>query len=291
MPAAEVTVDVTLARLLLRTQHPEFADLPITPVGAGWDNALFRVGDRLALRLPRRRAAAPLVEHEHRWLPLLGPRLPLLVPVPVRRGAPQREYPWPWSLAPWFPGETADRAPPAEDQGEVLAAFFDALHTEAPEAAPRNRYRGVPLATRATVFAERVQRLAARGRPLGAPLLALWDEALAAPATAASTWLHGDPHPRNVLVVGGRLTAVLDWGDLARGDRAADLAAVWMLLPTRRSRERAIAAYGQASTATWRRARGWAVYFAVTHLVAGLVNDPPMCAISEATLTALLEGP
>jgi aminoglycoside phosphotransferase (APT) family kinase protein len=291
VPAADVPVDVPLPRRLGRAQYPALADLPVTPAGVGLDNATFRLGDELALRLPRRRAAAALVAHEQRWLPLLGPRLPLRVPVPVGVGAPQREYPWAWSIVPWLPGATADHAPPGDDQGEVLAAFLDALHTAAPAEAPHNPYRGVPLAARASAFAERVRRLAARGRALDDRLLAIWHDALAAPPASASTWIHGDPHPRNVLVVDGRLTAVIDWGDLARGDRATDLAAVWMLLPHRAARERAMAAYRHASTATWRRARGWAAFFAVTLLDAGLANDPPTRAIGEAIGASLLDGP
>ena len=60
---------------------------------------------------------------------------------------------------------------------------------------------------------------------------ALWNDALAAANDTAPTWIHGDLHPRNVLVKKGCLTGVIDWGDLAGGDRACDLAAVWMLLP------------------------------------------------------------
>src|SRR5215813_4973080 len=106
-PPSEVAMDEALVRALLLEQHPDLAGLCITNASAGWDNHLFRLGDRLAVRLPRRALAADLILHEQRWLPRLGPRLPLPVPVPVRMGRPGCGYPWSWSVVPWFVGESA----------------------------------------------------------------------------------------------------------------------------------------------------------------------------------------
>jgi aminoglycoside phosphotransferase (APT) family kinase protein len=290
-PPAEFEIDVELARSLLRVQHPDLADLAIEPVAFGWDNAVLRLGEDLALRLPRRNIGAVLISREQRWLPFLKDRLPLAVPAPVRIGAAQDAYPWPWSIVPWIEGETADLASPDADQGETLAGFFEALHRPAPEDAPTNAYRGVPLAERAGVFDQRIVSVAARGEPLEAAALATWADALAAPNDAAPTWIQGDPHPRNVLVREGRIVAMIDWGDMARGDRASDLAGIWMLLPDRRARERAIAGLPSVSGATWRRAKGWAVLYVAMLLDAGLADDPRMAAIARATLARLREGP
>lgn len=290
-PAAEIDVDAALARALLAAQHPDLAGLPITFLASGWDNAIFRLGEDLLLRLPRRAMAARLLAHEQRWLPTLKHRLPLAVPAAVRVGAPQDGYPWPWSVVPWLEGETADLDAPDADQGEALADFFRALHVAAPDDAPRNPLRGVPLAVRAQVFDERTARLAGKTDRVTDRVRAIWADALAAPDDAAPTWIQGDPHPRNVLVRDGRLSAVIDWGDMAQGDRASDLAAVWMLLPAAETRARAMAALPEVSAATWRRARGWAVLYGLMLLDAGLVDDPRMAAIGAATLTRLEEGP
>jgi aminoglycoside phosphotransferase (APT) family kinase protein len=287
-PVAEFEISAELARALLARQHPDLADLPISLAAEGWDNAVFRLGDRLALRLPRRAIGAKLIIHEQRWLPMLKDRLPLPIPAPVRVGAPQDDYPWPWSVTPWFDGETADLAPPGEDQGEVLGGFFGALHLAAPEDAPRNPWRGVPLALRLPVFEARVAGLANKGAPLEPRIQAIWEAALGAPNDAAPTWIHGDPHPRNVLVAAGRISAIIDWGDLAQGDRASDLAAVWMVLPSANARRRAMTACGEVSEATWRRARGWAVLYGVMLLDAGLTDDPRMAAIALATFERLI---
>jgi len=290
-PAAELDVSPDLARRLLARQHPDLAALPITLAAEGWDNTVFRLGEGLALRLPRRAIGAKLIQHEQRWLPMLKDRLPLAIPAPVRVGAAQDGYPWPWSVTLWFEGETADLATPNEDQGEVLGGFFRALHQPAPEDAPLNPGRGVPLAVRLPAFEARVAGLTAKGVRLDAQIQAIWEDALAAPNDAAPTWIQGDPHPRNVVVADGRITAIIDWGDLGQGDRASDLAAVWMVLPSAAARRHAMAACGAVSEATWRRARGWAVLYGVMLLDAGLTDDPRMAAIARATFERLGDGP
>jgi aminoglycoside phosphotransferase (APT) family kinase protein len=290
-PAAEIEIGEPQARQLLAAQHPDLADLSIVSIASGWDNQLLRLGNHLALRFPRRQLAAQLILNEQRWLPHLKERLPLAIPAPVRIGIAQFQYPWAWSVTPWIEGEAADLAPPDANQGERLAAFFKALHKPAPADAPHNPYRSVPLSERAQVFADRLAKLHGRTAILDRRVHALWNDALAAANDMAPTWIHGDLHPRNVLVENGRLTGVIDWGDMARGDRACDLAAVWMLLPQLESRRRAIAACPSVSDATWRRARGWALLLAVILLSSGLVDDARMVAIAERTIARLWEGP
>jgi aminoglycoside phosphotransferase (APT) family kinase protein len=290
-PAAEVEIDASQARQLLAAQHPDLADLPIVSIASGWDNQLLRLGHKLALRFPRRQLAAQLILNEQRWLPHLKERLPVAIPAPVRIGVAQFKYPWAWSVTPWIEGEAADLAPPDANQGERLAAFFEALHKPAPADAPHNPYRSVPLSERAEVFADRQAKLQGKTAVLDRRVQALWKDALAAANDTAPTWIHGDLHPRNVLVEKGCLTGVIDWGDMARGDRACDLAAVWMLLPQLASRRRAIAACRAVSDATWRRARGWALLFAVILLSSGLIDDARMAAIAERTIARLWEGP
>ena len=290
-PGADIEIGSALIGRLIAAQHPDLADLPVMAVASGWDNAIFRLGDRLAVRAPRRAAAASLAAHEQHWLPRLAGVLPLKVPAPVRIGGPQDDYPWPWSIVPWFEGKTADLRPPGRKQGGVLAHFFEALHRPAPDNAPRNPVRGVPLAERTAVFRRRVARLEARGEPLDPRLAETWAAALAEPIDVAATWIHGDPHPRNVLVTGERISAVLDWGDMAQGDRASDLAAIWMLFSAVETRRQALAACSTVSGATWRRARGWAVFYGVMLLDAGLVDDPRMTAIARRIFARVIAGP
>jgi aminoglycoside phosphotransferase (APT) family kinase protein len=289
-PAADVAIDAALARALLAAQHPDLAHLPLRDEGGGWDNVIFRLGDALALRLPRRRIAAWLIRTEQRWLPKLAPHLPLPVPAPVRTGRPSAGYPYRWSITPWLDGAPADLAPPGAGEGPALAGFLAALHRPAPLTAPFNPYRGVPLKRRVKRFEARLASLRPRGFELPAAMRGLWEAALAAPIDAPRRWTHGDLHGRNVLTRDSRLAAVIDWGDLAAGDPAVDLAAVWMLLPGLADRVAAMAAY-PASAATWTRARGWALHMAIMVGVGDLAADPRMATMGAAILARLAEGP
>jgi aminoglycoside phosphotransferase (APT) family kinase protein len=126
------------------------------------------------------------------------------------------------------------------------------------------------------------------------PVLALWERALATPAWSGSpVWLHGDLHPGNLLISGGRLSAVIDFGDLTAGDPAVDLAVAWMLLPaSARSlfRRSARAELNTLDDDTWMRARGWALALGVA-FVATSRGDEPMNALGRATIDAVLSDP
>ena len=74
-PTAEVAIDTSLVRALLQEQHADLAHFSLIEVGEGWDNKLFRLGEDLAVRVPRRAASAALIEHEQRWLPRLSPTI------------------------------------------------------------------------------------------------------------------------------------------------------------------------------------------------------------------------
>lgn len=285
-PDAEVDVDAALVRALLAEQHPDIADRPIDLVASGWDNTTFRLGGDLAVRLPRRSAAAHLIAHEQTFLPAFAARLPLPVPAPVRTGRPGCGYPWTWSVVPWFTGASVDVHPVRDDQAELLGGFLAALHTPAPVDAPVNPYRGVPLATRADRVVGRLDRLAQRGFPV-APLRDVWRRAVAAPVSTSSVWLHGDLHPRNLLARDGRLVAVIDWGDVTAGDPATDLAAAWLTWDTG-VHDRFRAAYGRVDdTALWHRAAGWATAFALILLEVGLEDDPAFAAVGTRAVERL----
>ncbi|AEG44514.1 aminoglycoside phosphotransferase family protein [Isoptericola variabilis] len=276
---ADLDVTVDLARALLAEQHPDLADRPLELVANGWDNVMLRLGPgadgaRLALRLPRREVAAPLVRHEIEWLPVLAPRLPAVVPEPVLVGRPSAAlgYPWWWAVVSWVDGRRAADVPVAERGvlAEPLAAFFLALHAPAPSAAPHNPVRGVPLRTRDAPLRGRVERGVV---PDDERVLALWEDLVRAPAwDRTAVWLHGDPHPGNLVVADdGTLAAVVDFGDMTAGDPATDLAAAWLVLDADgRGRFRdALAGRYPADDPVWLRARGWALTMATGMLESG----------------------
>lgn len=286
-PEAEVDVGPGLVSRLLAAQHPDLAGLPLSPVGAGWDNAMFRLGEDLAVRLPRRAVAAELIRHEQAWLPELAGRLPVRVPAPVRIGRPGAGYPWSWSVVPWIGGETADVALPGPDEAVGFSRFLKALHQPAPSDAPLNPARGLGLAERRGMVEARLGRLAGRGL-LPEGVEAAWAAALGVEVSGEKRWIHGDLHARNVIVSGGRIAAVVDWGDLTAGDVAVDLAGIWLLFETAEARAAALAEYG-ASGAERARAMGWAVLMAAVHLETGLADHPAHARIGAAGLARVAE--
>jgi aminoglycoside phosphotransferase (APT) family kinase protein len=161
-PEAEVEIDAGLVKRLLGEQHPDLQHLSVKFIDAGWDNAMFRLGERLAVRLPRRAIAAPLLENEQRWLSHLARQLPVPIPTPYRIGVPCTFYPWHWSVIPWLPGRTVDEVQLNADQAQQIAKFLRALHITAVEDAPQNPFRGGPLVERSTVLTERMQRIEAK---------------------------------------------------------------------------------------------------------------------------------
>lgn len=286
-PASEVEIDASLVHSLLAAQHPDLAHLPLHLVDAGWDNVIFRLGEQLSVRLPRRHLAATFIEHEQIWLPQL-PTLPIPIPLPYRLGCPDQGYPWKWSVVPWLSGVTADRCELNHDQALKFTAFLKALHTPPPPNAPSNQFRGVPLHYQAALLEERMQRLEQKTGLIKGAIKQAWKQAVEAPMDVAQTWIHGDLHPRNVLVENGILTGIIDWGDITAGDPATDLAAIWMLFPEPQSR-REVALEYNASNLTLQRAKGWAIYFGVVLLDTGLIDNPQLAAIGEKILQRIGE--
>jgi aminoglycoside phosphotransferase (APT) family kinase protein len=276
-------VSARLVRRLVAAQFPRWAGRPLAPAGsAGWDNVIYRLGDDLAVRLPRRALGAAHAEREHRWLPWLAPHLPLPVPVPLGKGAPGEGYPWHWSVCRWLPGEIAAVEPVAdpEQAAAALAGFVEALRAVDPAGGPGSEFRGVPLAARDADVRTAVGAL--RGVLDPAPVMAAWQAAVAAPAwRGPGVWMHGDLHPANLLVDRGRLSAVLDFGLVAVGDPACDLMVAWTFLPApARERFRAALAAGEAA---WARARGWALDFGLM-CAASAAGDPVLGGIGRRTV-------
>ena len=263
----EILTDEALVRRLVAAQFPQWAGLPVEYVASyGTDNDIYRLGDELSVRLPRVGGATGQAAKEARWLPRLADALPVLVPAHVEKGLPGAGYPYEWAVCRWLPGSDASGGvADAERLAVDVAAFLKALRSVATTGAPvaRAGSRGGPV----DAYDEGVRRsVAALGERVdGAAALRVWHDALAAPAwDGPALWLHGDLLPGNVLLVGGRLTAVIDWSCLTTGDPAYDLLPAWsMFAGASRTRFRTELSVDDA---TWRRGRGFALWQAVTAL-------------------------
>ncbi|WP_409375156.1 aminoglycoside phosphotransferase family protein [Streptomyces justiciae] len=290
-----VLIDTTLVRRLLTAQFPQWAHLPLAPVPqSGMDNATFRLGDELSVRLPRYAHWAGQVAREHRWLPRLAPHLPLTVSEPLELGEPGEGYPYPWSVYRWLDGETATTEALADPVQAALdlAGFVNALKdidaTGGPGPEQSNAFRGVPLGDpRDSLAAEarvrpKLEALAGTGMVDIDAVTEVWEAALAAPAWhKPPVWIHGDLATGNLLMRDGRLSAVIDFGTLAVADPAVDLQPAWMFLPPQ-GRD-AFREAVDADDATWARARGWALAGSLP------VPDDPFFQQDPARVTAALD--
>jgi aminoglycoside phosphotransferase (APT) family kinase protein len=289
MHADEIETDAALVRRLLAGQLPQWAHLPIAPVASyGTDHDIYRLGDHLAARLPRIGWATNQAAKETEWLPKLAPHLPLAVPVQLAIAHPAEGYPFDWSVYEWLPGENANGTICDLDQAAVdLAAFVKALRqVEATGAPPRPPHgRGGPLAESDGQVRRSIAQLG--DRIDGDATLRSWEQSRGAPPwDGGEVWVHGDLLPGNLLVVAGRLSAVIDFGGLNVGDPACDLQPAWNLFAGR-SRQW-FRAELEVDDASWLRGRGWALFQAVSALAYYWDTNPGMIRQASRALTQVL---
>lgn len=265
-PPDRLDVHPGLVRRLVAAQFPRWAHLSVEPVDRpGWDNRTFRLGPAMTVRMPSAAGYAEAVAKEQRWLPVLAPQLPLPVPVPLGHGVPDREYPFPWSVYGWLEGRTALEEGPADpvrfatDVARFLVALGRVDPAGGPQPGQHNWFRGGPLTTYDAQTRQALHDLA--GRVDVAAARDVWEQALAASWDGVDRWFHGDVAPGNLLLSGGELCAVIDFGTCGVGDPSCDLAIAWTTF-TGAARETFRAELG-VDDATWARGRGWALWKAL----------------------------
>ena len=288
-PADQIEIDAPLVRRLIDSQFPQWAGLVLSRVrSAGTDNALYRLGDDLVVRLPRVHYAVGSVVTEQRWLPRLAPRLPVDVPVPVGNGTPGEGFPYPWSVYRWLPGANAFDDPIVDlhDAAARLGRFVAALRRFEGAGGPCS-FRGGPICDRDADVRAEIHNLSADGTVDADVANAAWDAAMAAPPWSGTpVWVHADLHPGNLLASNGRLTAVIDFGGLGVGDPACDMLPAWTLL-TAETRD-VFRAEAQVDDATWARGRGWGLYFGFGAVRVHRVTNPVLAAIGRHSMVQAL---
>lgn len=267
MERSEITT--ALVASLVAEQFPRWAGLDVRPVAHdGWDNTTFRLGEALSVRLPSADAYIPQIDKEQRWLPLLAPRLPFPIPIPVARGRPGCGFPRPWSIYQWIEGDPAhigrvnDEIELAADLARFLVALYAIDANDGPPAGQHSFFRGGPLSTYDAQSRESLQLL---GDDVDCEAVTeVWDAAIASRWERRAVWVHGDVAPSNLLVADGRLVGVIDFGCSAVGDPACDLVIAWTYFT---DDSRAIFRKAMSlDEATWTRARGWALWKALITL-------------------------
>jgi aminoglycoside phosphotransferase (APT) family kinase protein len=271
---ADVTPEL-VTRLVAR-QFPQWADLAVSPVERdGWDNTTFRLGTTMSVRLPSADAYVAQIDKEHRWLPVLRKGLPLPIPDPLAKGVPDLGFPRPWSIYRWIEGAIAsdDNVADLDRFARDLAAFLAALYrcdaTGGPGAGKQSHGRGGPVSSWDDQTRGVLALLGGGIDTVGAT--EVWEAALGARWEQPPVWVHGDVAGTNLLVQGGRLSAVIDFGCCATGDPACDTTIAWTFFSGESRAE--FRSRLPVDDATWARGRGWALWKALLELLADQ-SDP-----------------
>lgn len=288
----DVVCDAALVRRLLEEQFPRLADRPlVTGPRGGTDHLLFRLGPDLLVRMPQRSWSGEDALRDARWLPRLAPHLPAALPAPVAVGTPTAYYPFHWSVVPWLPGRppTSSNSDPltlARQLGEFVTALRAVDPADGPVKAPG--MRGGALAAHHDAVLAAIVACGDRIDQAGA--IRVWNDARDAAPPAARTWIHGDLLPGNMLVSGGALSGVIDWGALGVGDPAVDLFPAWTHGWDDDARDvfRRAAAPGLPDPEdAWRRGRGWVLVMCVVAIPFYWESFPEFALASQARVAAL----
>ena len=288
-----MNLNTALVKKLIAEQFPRWKNLPVEQVlPGGWDNRTFRLGGDKLVRLPSGAAYADKVAKEQYWLPRLAPSLPLPIPEALAMGRATSDYPWLWSVYRWIEGDTAasvaiENLPAfAKDLAQFLVALYQVDTTDGPPAGAHNFYRGCALThydnqTRQaiTLLEDKIDSRA---------VLSIWDAALATSWDKPAVWVHGDISAGNLLVQNGKLSAVIDFGGLAVGDPACDLAIAWTFLDAK-SRQ-AFKQMLNLDEGTWLRGKAWALWKALI-VASGVVDSNEVEKVQAwPTIELLLQG-
>ncbi|RSS33306.1 aminoglycoside phosphotransferase family protein [Streptomyces sp. WAC08241] len=256
---------------------------------AGTDNAVFRLGDELAVRLPKAEGAEGQAEKERYWLPRLAPHLTLPVPVPVGHGVPGEGFDRPWTVCRWLDGDDAYHAPITDlaHAAVELGRFGVSLRAADATGGPAS-FRGGPVtAWEEGAMVPAIEALGADGTLDAAAVTGAWEAVLRLPPWRGDpVWVHADLLPGNLLTRDGRLHAVIDFGGLGTGDPACDMMAAWTLLtadtrPLFREASR-------VDDATWARGRGWALCWGVVTEAYYRGKNPVLASVAHRTHTEAL---
>ena len=292
MHSDELTIDRLLVGELLAAQFPDWASLPVRAVpSAGTDNAIYRLGSDLAVRLPRIASATAQIFKEHVWLPRLAPLVPFALPVPLAMGQPNEHYAWHWSIYRWLEGQDAqdlrimNEVQAARDLAHFITDLQQVPVTGWPEPEPPIGSRAIPLVARDAPTRAAIAECS--GMVDTNAVTAIWEAVIQAPGWhGPPVWTHGDLLPGNLLFRSSRISGIIDFSYLGVGDPACDLIVAWALLSTD---ARAVFRTSlSVDDGRWMRGLGWALSIGLIAFPYYQNTNPVFAAIARRMITETL---
>ena len=290
----EYEITISLVKTLLENQCPKWSQLPLAPIASsGTDNALFRLGENYVVRLPRVEWAPGSVKRgidkEYEWVPKLARHLKMSISEPLFKGIATSFYPWPWSITQWNSGQNPDfeKGHEYEQLAKDLADFLNDLQKIKLNQGPLSR-RGIPLQKVNNETKKAIKQLESDSEFNTTMISSMWDELSNTPPWKKNlVWVHGDLLPGNILIQNNRLSAVIDFADVGRGDPACDLIIAWSLLNPF-SREIFRAHLQSIDDHTWKRGKGWALSIALIILPYYRNTNPALTAVAERIIEQVI---
>ena len=261
-------MDITekLVEKLIKEQFPCYSEFKIKIVEkSGHDNRTFHLGEKMSVRLPSRKEYSGQVEKEARWLPIFKDKITINIQSPIKQGKPNKDYPFKWSINEWIEGETVNYKT-VKDLNTLaidIAKFLKELQaidaSEGPKGGLHNYYRGCSLEIYEEETLEAIEKLKnIFDKEL---LMKIWNKARESEYYENGVWIHGDMAINNLLVLNGRLKAVIDFGVLGVGDPACDYVLAWTFF--KKDSRRTFLWAINSDRNTINRAKGWALWKAL----------------------------
>jgi aminoglycoside phosphotransferase (APT) family kinase protein len=286
---AEWEVSEEMAHKLISSQFPQLASKSVKKLGHGWDNTVFLVGAEYVFRFPRREVAINRLRIEGKILPMLKDYVSIAYSVPLFFGEGDYDYPAPFLGYPYLSGEfpigltDQQRALSAT----TLARFLKSLHAFPIQIAQENGVQHdhrnmTDIALRKEKTHKFITDLALHFSEEEYHVISNYLEQLETEKVKQKhVFLHGDLHFKNMLVdINGRVSGIIDWGDINIGHPACDLNLVYSFLPPD-ARSNFFKEYGVVDEETKLLARLIAIYIPILIMMQA-IDDRDEKLVDEA---------
>lgn len=293
----EWEVSEELAYELISSQFPQLASNTVKKIDYGWDNTVFRVGTEYVFRFPRRKVAIKALKMESKILPKLIDYISIPYSMPLFLGEGNNDYPAPFLGYNYLTGELPIEL--TDDQralsATTLAQFLKKLHTFPVRIAQEN---GVQHDHRnLTDIALRKEKIRKFTSDISHHLkndeyraISNYLDMLKMDRVRQKyVLLHGDLHFKNMLTdSNGRVSGIIDWGDINIGHPACDLNVVYSFLP-QYARSDFFKVYGDVDEETKVLARLVAIYIPLLIMMQAIeVNDETLVIEAKACINRAL---